>query len=141
MDCTANCVHRQWFQEVFLSPWSDFQYRIMPVFILFQYWPSVLSLAYRYKKTLLNILCTGYDEISKFCAILLWKTLFVHYSEKKKQITIIQGSQYGISFKSFKEIGVKSVNNWRVTTFLFLDLYFRTLGMKWNKDFYVDCRL
>ncbi len=32
MDCTANCVHRQWFLEVFLSPCSDFQYKIIPVF-------------------------------------------------------------------------------------------------------------
>ena len=53
VDAAMNCVHRQWFSEVFLSPCSDFHYRITSIFnavpfeglkiMASQYW----SLAYR----------------------------------------------------------------------------------------------
>ena len=32
VDCMASCVHRQWFLEVFLSPFSEAQERIMSAF-------------------------------------------------------------------------------------------------------------
>ena len=57
VDAAMNCVHRQWFLEVFLSPCSDVHYRILSVFNAvpseglkitnIQYWFSALSLVSR----------------------------------------------------------------------------------------------
>ncbi len=90
-DGTADCVHRQWFLEVFLGPFSNVNDRIMPmsdavfwgpedheqptkVFGIVPYAEiSPVSL------NLLMMLCTV-DEICKAFAICRWGTMFLKYS-------------------------------------------------------------
>ena len=78
---TVSCVHRQWFLEVFLSPCSDFQDRIVSVFnaelpeglkvagIL--YWFSALSLV-KMSLNLTKVLGTVNGGIFKVWGTLLW---------------------------------------------------------------------
>ncbi len=87
-DGTVDCVYRQWFLEVFLSPFSNVNDRIMPMSDAVssegqKTRSSTLSLTYRDYPVSLNLLmmlCTVDDEVCKAFVIWHWGTLFLKFS-------------------------------------------------------------
>lgn len=59
-DGMVKCVHRKRFLEVFLSPFSDFHDRIMPIL---NAWASNIDFAQRVSMNRLMILCSVDDDI------------------------------------------------------------------------------
>ncbi len=93
MNGTVDCVHRQCFLEVFLSPCCDFHYSSIPVCdavpskgpkitassMVFQPWPLRTEIVPD-SLNLWMILCTVDDDNFKLLAIFLWETPFWYCS-------------------------------------------------------------
>ncbi len=92
-DGTVDCVHRQCFLEVFLSPCCDFHYSSIPVCVAVpSKGPKITGIQYGFPAwplrteivpdslNLWMILCTVDDDNFKLFAIFLWETPFWYCS-------------------------------------------------------------